>query len=377
MVRGMTANPTIYLDYNATAPIKPGVRVVMVDALTMVGNASSVHGFGRDVRRDVERARDHLADLINTQATNVTFTSGATEANNMVLFGTSATRILISAVEHPSLTELADILPAIEIIPVTKDGVVDLDWLKKNLSQDDRQTLISVMMVNNETGVIQPIKDIVALTKAHGKTQIHCDGVQALGKIDIDFDRLGIDFLSLSAHKFGGPMGVGALVFDHHTSLKKLTHGGGQERSRRAGTENVPAILGFGEAARLAKTDHPHFKALNQWREAAEEEMLSAIPQAIIFGQNAPRVANTIQVSLPGIKAETQLMALDLDGIAVSSGSACSSGSIKPSHVLLAMGASEEQAKGALRFSAGWNTSEDDVKTFVKAWIKMAKGLGF
>lgn len=374
----MNKKPTIYFDYNATAPIKPRARDHMISVLKMVGNASSVHGFGRDVRREVERARDHVAALVNVPPINVTFTSGATEANNMVLFGTSAKRILVSSIEHPSLIDAAKNMSHVQIIPVDENGIVDLEWLKVELGKDECSTLISVMMVNNETGVIQPIKQIVELAKNHGNTKVHSDGVQAAGRLKIDMDDLGLDYLSLSAHKFGGPMGIGALIYNHDKShmLTPITKGGGQERGRRSGTENAPAIAGFGMAANLANQDLEEFQAMAAWRRDAEQKMLKAIPKAIIFGQDATRVANTIQVSLPGIRAETQLMALDLDGIAVSSGSACSSGSIKPSHVLLAMGASEEQAQGALRFSCGWNTTKQEVDTFVDAWIKMAQSHG-
>ena len=266
-----------------------------------------------------------------------------------------------------------------KIIPVTSDGLVDLDWLAVSLKDDDRSSLISVMMVNNETGIVQPIKQIVDLARAHGNAQTHTDAVQAAGRLDIDMDALGVDYLSLSAHKCGGPMGAGALVYNHDKirMLKPILKGGGQERSRRSGTENASAIAGFGLAAALAMQDLAVFEKINAWREEAEGKMLDAVPKAIIFGQNAPRVANTIQISLPDIRAETQLMALDLEGIAVSSGSACSSGSIKPSHVLLAMGASEGEATGALRISMGWNTKREELDRFVDVWIKMARGHGF
>ncbi len=373
----MSKESHIYLDHNATAPIKPAAREAMIRVLDQVGNASSVHGFGREVRREVERARDQVAALVKTEPINVTFTSGATEANNIVLFGTQAQRILISAIEHSALIDAAADMPQVEIIPVTGDGVVDLDWLKNALKDDERTTLISVMLVNNETGIIQPIKEIVALAKNHGHTHVHTDAVQAAGRLEIDIDDLGVDYLSLSAHKCGGPMGVGALIYAHDKDLmlSKLTKGGGQERGRRAGTENAPAIAGFGVAAELAAADLIEFQAMSQWRETAEQKMLSAVPEAILFGQAVNRVANTIQISLPGIRAETQLMALDLAGFAVSSGSACSSGSIKPSHVLTAMGATEEQAKGALRISFGWQTTQDQLNQFVEAWITMAKDL--
>ena len=375
----MSKNPTIYLDYNATAPIKPASRDHMRTVLDMVGNASSVHGYGRDIRREVERAREAVAALVHCEAINVTFTSGATEANNMVLFGTKAERILISAIEHPSLIDAAKDLSNVEIIPVNKAGIVDIEWLKAALESDPRETLISVMMVNNETGVVQPIKEIVALAQAHGDAKVHSDAVQAAGRIKINIEKLSVDYLSLSAHKFGGPMGAGALIYNHDKShmLKPFTQGGGQERGRRSGTENAAAIAGFGEAATLAISNRTDFQNMAIWRDEIEAKILNAVPKAIIFGENAVRVANTIQVSLPGVKASTQLMALDLAGIAVSSGSACSSGSIKPSHVLQAMGASEEEAMGALRCSFGWNTTHAELDSFVEAWIEVAKSHGF
>ncbi len=370
---------TIYLDYNATAPVKPSVRAVMTHALSQTGNPSSIHGFGRAMRKDVERAREQVAAMVNAPPINVTFTSGATEANNTVIYGTSATRILISAIEHPSIYDVAQEVKNIELIPVTPDGVLDLDWLQKALATDPQPTLISVMMVNNETGVIQPIQEIVALAKAHGSCWVHSDAVQAAGRMSLDMTELGIDYLSLSAHKLGGPMGVGALIYNHDKEkmLAKMTHGGGQERGRRAGTENAPAMIGFGYAAELAVQDLPQFQAMQAWREDAEQAIQKAVPAVIIYGQKVPRVANTIQLSLPGIRAETQLMALDLAGIAVSSGAACSSGSIKPSHVLQAMGATQEQAKGALRCSFGWNTTQEEIKHFTQTYIQMAKHYGF
>jgi cysteine desulfurase len=367
----------IYLDYNATAPVKPAVQQAMQDAMHITGNPSSVHSYGRSARKNVEDARGHIATLIGCDPTYITFTSGATEANNTVLYEAPVERILISAIEHPSLTDVAHLLKnerGVNFIPVTADGVVDLDVLEKLLLGDARSTLISVMLVNNETGVIQPIKKIAELAHRYNAL-LHVDAVQAVGKTPVSWTDLEADYVSLSAHKMGGSAGVGALVYDHEKPILKHVHGGGQERRRRAGTENLIGIVGFGEAARLAQQDMVHYHAVKQWHDAMEHAISDAVPDAIIFGQSVARLGNTTQIALPSVTAEKQLIALDLAGFAVSSGAACSSGSIKPSHVLLAMGVDEEIAKCAIRISSGWATTEDDIRAFTQAYIKMAQKL--
>ncbi|HEY1097182.1 MAG TPA: cysteine desulfurase family protein [Alphaproteobacteria bacterium] len=365
----------IYLDYNATAPLKPVVQQTLQDVMALPGNPSSIHSFGRAARKVIEDARNKIASLIGCDPTFITFTSGATEANNTVLHQAPVERILISSIEHPSVTDVADILKSkrgINFIPVTSDGIVDLHVLEKLLMSDTRPTLISVMLANNETGVLQPIKEIAALAKDHNAL-LHVDAVQAVGKVPLQWAELGIDYLSLSAHKMGGPAGIGALVYDHDKPILKHVHGGGQERRRRAGTENMIGIAGFGTAAAEAEKSMTLYAQLRTWHEEMEDEILSVVPGAIIFGRNVERLGNTTQIALPGVTSEKQLIALDLAGFAVSSGSACSSGSIKPSHVLLAMGVDENLAKCAIRISSGWATTQDDIKKFTTAYIAMAQ----
>lgn len=367
----------IYLDYNATTPLKPQVQSALQSAMEVIGNPSSIHGYGRAARRLVEQARQEIADLIQCDPTFITFTSGATEANNTVLHQTDVERILVSSIEHPSVTDVADILKAkkgINLIPVNKDGVVDLEALEKLLVKDTRSTLVSVMLANNETGVVQPITAIAALARKYNAL-LHVDAVQGLGKMPVIWNDLGVDFLSLSAHKIGGPAGIGALIYNHEQPILKHVQGGGQERRRRAGTENLLGIVGFGAAAEAAVHDAAHFTLLRQWHDAMEHAMKAAVPQARIFGDAVSRIGNTTQIALPGVTADKQLMALDLAGFAVSSGSACSSGSIKPSHVLLAMGIDEELAKCAIRISSGWATTQDEMKQLTAAWIAMAQRL--
>ena len=355
-----------YLDHNATSPLRDESRAAMEHALSIGGNPSSVHGQGRAARAAVERAREQVAALARARAQDVIFTSGGTEANALALCGAvqgaaeagaRITRLFVSAVEHDSVmanaAALAERVPGLrlEIIPVTGDGVVDLQALRVLLREGKGRALIAVMAANNETGVIQPLSDVAALMKEHDG-YLFVDAVQAAGKIAVDFDA---GYLSLSAHKIGGPQGVGALVVRENAPLAATILGGGQERGHRAGTENVAGIAGFGAAANIAA------KMSSVLRERFETELKSAAPDAVIFGASAPRLPNTSNFALPGVAAETAVMALDLDGIMVSSGSACSSGKVRPSHVLGAMGVSDSLARCALRVSFGWNSSDADV----------------
>ena len=355
-----------YLDHNATSPLRDESRAAMEHALSIGGNPSSVHGQGRAARAAVERAREQVAALARARAQDVIFTSGGTEANALALWGAvqgaaeagaRITRLFVSAVEHDSVmanaAALAERVPGLrlEIIPVTGDGVVDLQALRVLLREGKGRALIAVMAANNETGVIQPLSDVAALMKEHDG-YLFVDAVQAAGKIAVDFDA---GYLSLSAHKIGGPQGVGALVVRENAPLAATILGGGQERGHRAGTENVAGIAGFGAAANIAA------KMSSVLRERFETELKSAAPDAVIFGASAPRLPNTSNFALPGVAAETAVMALDLDGIMVSSGSACSSGKVRPSHVLGAMGVSDSLARCALRVSFGWNSSDADV----------------
>lgn len=357
-------NGPVYLDYNATAPLLPVARDAMMTAMHVVGNPSSVHAHGRACRKMVEEARRSIAELVNCDPTHVTFTSGATEANQTVLRGAPVDRILVSAIEHTAVLENA---PQATIIPVDANGVVLLDVLENALKSGGR-TLVSVMWVNNETGVIQPVDKIAALCAQYGAL-FHCDAVQAAGRIPIDLQNIRIHYLTLSAHKMGGPAGVGALIYDHGTALDPFIRGGGQERRRRAGTENIVGIAGFGAAARAAAHGAAAYDRLGQLRDELEKKMRDAAPQCVIAGAGAPRVKNTIQVMLPGVPSETQLMALDLAGVSVSSGAACSSGSVKPSHVLRAMGVADALARCAIRVSMGPDTTSAQMDRFFHVWV--------
>ncbi|HEY8190613.1 MAG TPA: cysteine desulfurase family protein, partial [Micavibrio sp.] len=301
-----TQTPLVYLDCNATMPIKPGVIDVMTSALHETGNASSIHSAGRAARNHIETAREAVAAMAGTAPSYVFFTGGATESNNTILNTFRGQKIFVSAIEHPSILEAA---PDAGKIPVASHGVIDLAAFEIMLAQ--KPALVSVMLVNNETGVIQPIAEIVRMTRRMSPaTRIHTDAVQAAGRIAIDFSALQVDYLTLSSHKMGGPQGCGAIIMAPGAKIEKLLHGGGQEKRQRPGTENVAAIAGFGRAARLAIQDMPAFQALAPLRDAMEKSLKSAEPRLILFGAESARVANTSQIALPGIAAEIQLMAL-------------------------------------------------------------------
>jgi cysteine desulfurase len=370
-----------YFDWNATAPLREEARDAAMAALALTGNASSVHAEGRAARRLVEEARGRVADLVGAEARNVTFTSGATEANMSALTPAIEVggrkeprdRLFISAIEHPSVRSGGRFAPdQVEELPVTARGLVDLVALKRVISSTERP-LVSVMLANNETGVIQPIADIAEIVHAASGV-LHIDAVQAPGRIACDIAALGADLLSLSSHKLGGPQGAGALIRrgDIHIT-DSLIKGGGQERGQRAGTENVAAIAGFGAAAVAAKQmDGARMAAL---RAQAEEGIKAVTPQAVFFGDNAPRLPNTSLFTVPGLKAETAIIAFDLNGIAVSSGSACSSGKVQVSHVLAAMGVEPALAHGAVRISLGWSTTEADIERLLNAWNTVVSSL--
>ena len=346
-----------YLDHNATAPLRPEAKAAMLAAMDCCGNASSVHGEGRAARKLLDDAREQVAQAVGVIAPMVVFTSGGSEANNLALKGAPVQRLIVSAIEHPSVLEAAG--KSAEIIPVNSSGVIDLAALENLLKGP--KALVSVMLANNETGVIQPLAEVVRLAEAHGAL-VHTDAVQALGKVPVNFGLLGVDMVTVSAHKLGGPPGAGALIVRDGLALEPLIHGGGQELRRRAGTENIPSIAGFGA---IAKSTIGNVKPLRDRLEAALEG-------AVIFGRDATRLPNTSCFAAPGLRAETLLMALDLEGIAVSSGSACSSGKVAKSHVLAAMGAAPEISQGAIRVSLGWNTAEADIENFIAAWRKIA-----
>lgn len=360
-----------YLDYNATAPARPEVREAIANALTLVGNPSSVHAAGRLARATVEEARTRIAALVGTAPGNVVFTGSGSEANNLALSGPRPDRILASAIEHPSILRPAAERPGgFGLIPVDEDGVVDLSALKELLAAPSGgRTLITVMMANNETGVLQPSEKIVEIAKASGAL-VHIDAVQAAGRVPIDFDGLGADLMSLSAHKLGGPKGVGVLIKQAELHLAPLIAGGGQERGLRAGTENVPGIAGFGAAAQAALSElagGAEIERQRSLRDRLESETLAAVGEAVVIGARAPRIANTSCISFPGVAAETLVIGFDLEGIAVSAGSACSSGKVEVSHVLAAMNLAPGVAPSAVRISLGYGSTDEDIDAFVAA----------
>ncbi len=356
-----------YLDWNATAPLRAEAAAAVAAALTRCGNPSSVHRWGRAARAAVERARVAVAALAGAPSRGVVFVSGGTEANHLALLGAGRVRVLVSAVEHDSVRHAA---AEAEPIPVDGSGLVRLDALQLMLASDPRPALVSVMLANNESGVVQPAAEIAAIAHAHGALY-HCDAVQAAGKIPLDLARLGADLVTLSAHKLGGPPGIGALVMTGDLDLLPLLRGGGQERGRRAGTENLPGIAGFAAAAKAAAAEIAIYDHVRALRDALEAEILAAAPDAVVLGAAVPRLPNTSAIAMPGTAAETQIIALDLEGVMVSAGAACSSGKVGPSHVLKAMGVEPELAATTIRVSLGWSTIEADIGRFVDAWIAL------
>ena len=419
----------IYLDYNATAPLRPSVLAAMQALSDAPLNPASIHASGRAAKKLLEDARATIAQALSAFPNEVLFTGSGSEANNLALRAFAGERaLLVAATEHASIAKTAGLLGA-ATLPVEADGLLDLAALESQLKALDRPALISVMLANNETGVIQPIAEIARIAHAHGAL-VHCDAVQALGKIPLDWGLLGVDMLTLCAHKCGGPLGVGALLIRSDLPLKPLITGGGQELGRRAGTENIRAIVGF---ATLLKDVVGCTQAGQwlQWREWLEAELIASINpsphrgearwgaaiasdpfenhwdssphpnplstkksdvdhsfssrspmeegtaavisssckrEGVIFGAEAPRLPNTLQISMPGVRSETQLMHFDLKGFAVSAGSACSSGRVAPSHVLLAMGVKPAVAETAIRLSWGWQTTQDEIEAFAATW---------
>jgi cysteine desulfurase len=371
-----------YLDWNATAPLRPEAREAVVAALEAVGNPSSVHAEGRAARRLIDEARRRVAALVGAEPANVVFTSGGTEANATALSPTaSADLLLVSTIEHPSVLA-GGRFPADRVrqVPVGPDGVVDLNALERQLGAaggEGRRVLVSLMHANNETGAVQPVAAAAAIVHAAGSL-LHVDAVQTAGRISCEIKALGADLLTISGHKLGAPKGVGAMVRSSEAIAwpAPLIKGGGQERGTRAGTENVTAIAGFGAAAAAAIRDLAREeRRLTALRDRLEAALKAAFPQTVIFAAAADRLPNTTLFALPGIKAETAVIGLDLAGVAVSSGAACSSGKVAPSHVLAAMGVSGALARGAVRVSLGYSTQEADIEGLLVAWRGLAETL--
>ena len=372
----------VYLDWNATTPLRDEARRAIADALDLSGNASSVHAEGREARKWIERARAAVALAAGAVPRSVVFTSGGTEANALALArglrrgsGPAAERLLVSAIEHASVISGGRFLrEQIEMIRATPAGVVDLDHLRQ-LLLDQPPALVSIMLANNETGAIQPVAAAAGIVHEAGGL-LHVDAIQAFGKIKLGLSELGADLLTLSAHKIGGPKGIGALILsDGLSGLEPLLRGGGQESSRRAGTENVAGIAGFGAAATATMAGlMAESRRLEDLRERLEQG-LRETGNTVIFSDSVQRLPNTTLFTVPGLKAETAVIGFDLAGIAVSSGSACSSGKVQPSHVLEAMGFDGEIAKGAVRLSMGWSTQDADIDRCLEAWRRLAGSL--
>lgn len=361
----------IYMDYNATAPIRDSVIEMASHAMQTVGNPSSVHTAGRSARRLVEDARVKVAALTGCRVRDVTFCSGGTEASNAVIRGSGAASIIISAVEHEcgfAASKHAGV--PTYVVGVDCKGLVDQNKLRALLREAPAPALVSIMLANNETGIIQSVREIADIAHEFG-ARMHTDAVQAAGKIPIDFNALGADYMTLSSHKIGGPQGVGAIITAPTAPLAPLVAGGGQELGRRSGTENVAGIAGFGVAALEAMDDLADTARIGALRDRFETAVSSHANNVCLIGQGLPRTANTSCVAMPGVKGETQVMHFDLNGIFLSSGSACSSGKVKVSHVLSAMGYEDDTANASIRVSLGRLTTESDVDALIKAWISL------
>jgi cysteine desulfurase len=360
----------IYLDHNATAPVKPEVASAIAEALAVCGNPSSVHRFGRAARRRIEDARERIAALAGARPESVIFTSGGSEANALALAAGADRRLLVGATEHDSVLKAAPEAPR---VPVDGAGLILRERLKALLAEAG-PALVSIQLANSETGVLQPIPELSQAVHEAGGL-LHVDAAQASGRIEIDMPSLGADLLTLSAHKMGGPQGVGALILAADLPPRPIIRGGGQERGWRSGTENLPGIVGFGRAAELALRDLGRAVELAALREGIERRVLALAPQAPIYGMGSPRLPNTSCIGMPGVDSETQVMAFDLAGIAVSAGSACSSGKLRRSGVLEAMGVQPREAGSAIRVSLGWTSTAEEADRFVDAWAEIYRRL--
>ncbi len=385
----MTASIRAYMDNNASAPLRPQAREAMIDALARTGNASSVHGEGRDMRRLVEAARDSVAALVGANPSAVTFVASATEAANLALTPNvslngalrPAQVLFVLETEHPCILAGGRFsTDCIRFIPVHSNGLINMESFDAMLAGlGDDVPFVAVQLVNSETGIIQPVAEIAQKVQLKGGYML-CDAVQAAGRMPIDANALGVDFLILSAHKLGGPQGAGALVrMREAMDIPAAIRGGGQEKNRRAGTENVAALAGFGAAAHEASEEAEDYSPTRELRGQLEDGLASICDRyglaerIVVFGTDVERVGNTTLFAVSGMKAETMLIAFDLEGVAVSSGSACSSGRVGHSHVLKAMGVAPDIAQGAIRVSLGWNSTQEDVAKFLQAFERIVK----
>jgi cysteine desulfurase len=355
---------TVFCDHNAGSPVRADVAEGVAATMKMGGNPSSVHSVGRKARAALERARAQVANLVGAPADVVVFTGSGSEANNMALAGGAWASIVVSAIEHPSV--LAAVPDSI-VAPVNADGVLDLAAFEEIIATAPAPGLVSVMLANNETGVLQPVNDVARIAHRYGAL-VHTDAVQAVGRVALDMARLDTDMLTLSAHKIGGPQGVGALLLKDHVRIEPLIRGGGQEKRRRAGTENVAGIVGFGIAADSAAEDLSDAARVTALRDRLETRLMRTAPDVRFHGVSEGRLGNTSCVGMPGVAGETQVLAFDLAGIALSAGAACSSGKVETSHVLRAMGVSEPAAGEAIRLSFGPTNTDADVDSVAAIW---------
>lgn len=369
---------SLYFDYNATFPVSADLIARVAEKTSGIGNPSAVHGYGRKARQLIEDTRFKLADVVNCTGEQITFTSGGTEANNMAfcmvdqILDEKAT-ILVSKIEHPAVLKTAQKVfgDRVSWIPVNPDGVIDLEFVEEKLKASDGKSFISVMYANNETGVVQPIEKLVEIAGKYDAL-VHSDAVQALGKIPVDFKAMGVDLMSISGHKIGAFPGVGALMMRKNLDAYPLICGGGQEKGRRAGTENAIGIYSLGLKLQELPDELTEMAKIAKLRDALEVKMKAADESLVVLGENAPRLPNTSMVVSKAARGDVLVITLDLEGIAISAGSACSSGKTKASHVLEAMSVSEELASGAIRISLGPDTTEADINTFFEAWKKNA-----
>jgi cysteine desulfurase len=353
----------IYLDYNATTAAKLEVLEVIYAHNTPL-NPSSVHSFGRKAKAIINDARDSVRKLANAGNAEVIFTSSGTEANNLALRGFKASAYFVSAIEHPSVLNIAKELNA-QFLPVEPSGIIDLKALDKLLEKSPKNTLVSVMLANNETGVVQPIKEVTKIVCSHGGL-LHCDAAQGFGKIDVDMQDLNVDMLTISAHKFGGPVGAAALLVKKGINIEPIIIGGGQESGKRAGTENIPAIAGFAKACELADTEK--FSEIEKLKNMLEQSIKEYAPESLVVAEASQRLPNTSSIYMPGMKAETQVINFDLEGIAISAGSACSSGKVENSHVLEAMGVEKDIARNVIRVSLTPETTREEIEKLIECW---------
>jgi len=356
----------IYLDYNATAPLRPDIAKAMALDSGSPLNPSSVHAMGRKAKALMGQAKQDILQTLNASKCEAIFCTTGTEANQLAI---NSHKLITSATEHVAILDNAN-NPT--ILPVNQHGQVGADVLEKTISDLKPPFLVSVILANNETGVINDIKSLANITRKKGGL-FHTDAVQAIGKIPVDFDNLGVDMLTLTTHKIGGPVGASVLIYKRSIELNAVTKGGAQQNRKRAGTENIPAIIGMAYA--LKNIDLTHMAQLTKWRDEFEAKILKASPNTVIFGKNTKRLPNTSNLTMPNINNQTQLMDLDMANICVSTGSACSSGKVGGSHVLKAMGVDDDIAKTVIRISAGWATKYEDFTNLTQQWLALYKRL--